>query len=39
MEAVKQDGLALEYVETRTLELCAAAIRQDLEAFRFVKEE
>jgi hypothetical protein len=36
MEAVKQDGLALQYVKNQTPEICAAAIENFPEARQYV---
>lgn len=38
MEAVKQDGLALSYVINQTPEICLAAVRQDENAFRLIRD-
>lgn len=39
MEAVKQDGFALEYVKRQTHKLCLEAIKQDGHALNFVKKQ
>lgn len=39
MEAVKQNGLALEYVEERTPEICMAAVHQNKDAWSFVDKQ
>jgi len=41
LEAVKHDGLALEYVlpEHKTTALCLAAVRQNSKALKFVPKE
>ena len=36
LEAVKQNGLALEYVNKQTPEICLAAVRQNGKALEFV---
>ena len=39
LEAVKQDGLALEFVKEQTTEICLEAVKQDRYALQFVKEQ
>ena len=39
LEAVKQYGLALEYVKEQTHEICLEAVKQKGRAFRFVKNQ
>lgn len=39
LEAVKLDGLALQYVKEQTEEICLAAVRQDGYALCYVKEQ
>ena len=36
MQAVKQNGYALQYVKEQTLELCMQAVKQDGYALRYV---
>jgi hypothetical protein len=36
LEAVKEDGMALKYVWNQTVEICIAAIKQNLRARRYV---
>ncbi|EGT3944791.1 TPA: DUF4116 domain-containing protein [Clostridioides difficile] len=38
-EAVKQNGLALEFVKEQTEEICLIAVRQNGLALEFVKEQ
>jgi hypothetical protein len=38
LEAVKQNGLALEFVKEQTPEICLEAVKQDGLALEFVKE-
>ena len=39
LEAVREDGRALKFVKNQTDEIVDAAIRNNLEALRFVKVE
>ena len=39
LEAVKQNGLALEYVKEQTKEICLEAVKQDGYALQYVKEQ
>ena len=39
MAAIKKNGLALEYVEDQTPEICMAAVQQDGEALQYVKDQ
>ena len=39
MAAVQQDGMALQYVEEQTLEICMAAVQQDGRALQCVEEQ
>lgn len=39
LEAVKQNGRALEYVREQTPELCMEAVKQNGRALRFVQTE
>ena len=39
LQAVKQYGLALEYVKEQTPEICLEAVKQNGYALRFVKEQ
>ena len=39
MEAVKQNGNSLKYVVHQTYPICLAAIKEDSEALRFVREK
>ena len=38
LEAVKQNGHALEYVKEQTPEICLEAVKEDGYALRFVKD-
>lgn len=39
LDAVKQDGLRLEFVDKQTPEICLAAVKQKGLALRYVKEQ
>ena len=39
LEAVKQDGWALQYVKEQTPEICLEAVKQDGYALRYVKKQ
>ena len=39
LEAVKQDGYALSYVNEQTPEMCLEAVKQNGDALRFVNED
>ena len=39
LEAVKQDGYALQYVKEQTQEICIEAVKQDGYALQYVKEQ
>jgi hypothetical protein len=39
LEAVKQDGLALQYVKNQTPEICLEAVKQDGLALKFVENK
>jgi hypothetical protein len=39
MNAVKQNGLALEFVEHQTYEICLAAVKQNGLALEFVEHQ
>jgi len=39
LEAVKQDGDALRYVERQTPEICLAAVKENTHALCYVKEQ
>ena len=39
LEAVKENGLALEYVENQTLEICLAAVNQNGCAIKYVEDQ
>lgn len=39
LEAVKQDGYALQYVKNQTPEICIEAVKQDGYALRFVNNQ
>ena len=39
LEAVKQNGEALEYVKEQTPEICIAAVKQNGDALQYVKEQ
>lgn len=39
LEAVKQNGLALEYIENQTDEICMEAVKQNCWALQFVKNQ
>ena len=39
LEAVKQDGYALQYVKDQTETICLEAVKQDRDALKYVKEE
>ena len=39
LERVKQNGYALQYVETKTPEMCLEAVKQNGYAFKFVPSE
>jgi len=36
LAAVRQDGMALRFVNDKTLEICQAAVKQNREAIQFV---
>jgi hypothetical protein len=36
MEAVKQNGLALRYVKDQTPEICMEAVKQNIEAYKYI---
>ncbi|WP_196332997.1 DUF4116 domain-containing protein, partial [Clostridioides difficile] len=37
LEAVKQNGLALEYVEKQNYTICLEALKQDIRSFNHIK--
>lgn len=37
LEAVKQNGYALQYVENQTTELCSEAVKEEAGAIRYIK--
>ena len=39
LEAVKQDGYALQYVKEQSEAVCLEAVKQDGDALRYVKEQ
>jgi hypothetical protein len=39
MAAVKQNGFALEFVKDQTIELCQAAVDENVDAMKFVKPD
>jgi hypothetical protein len=39
MEAVRQDGRALQYVKDQTPEICMEAVKQNSRAVQFVKDQ
>ena len=39
LEAVKQNGYALQYVKEQTLEICLEAVKQNGYALQYVKEQ
>ena len=39
LEAVKQDGYALQYVKEQTEAVCLEAVKQDVAALRYVEEQ
>ena len=39
MEAVKQNGCALQYVQTQTEAICMEAVKQDGYALRYVQKD
>jgi len=39
LEAVKQDGMALQHAKIQTPEICLEAVKENKEAIKFVKEE
>ena len=39
IEAVKQDGYALQYVKDQTEAICIEAVKQDGDALRYVKDQ
>ena len=39
LEAVKQNGMALEYVKDQTFEICLTAIQREPFALRYVKDQ
>ena len=38
LEAVKEDGYALQYVKEQTEDICLAAVKQNGDALQFVKD-
>ena len=38
MEAVKQNGWALDYVKEQTLEICLAAIHKNINALKYIHD-
>lgn len=39
MKAVQQNGLALQYVKNKTIDICLAAVKQNKYSLMYVTEE